>query len=278
MFYISSITGALVPFDPKGTSDTQVQTLEPSSSVQFSTTLSSEISELEVQKPNSNIVRQDAAVFDGHSTSLTGAGNAVNIGRTGAAIAYGIKPGNKAADKLQEGVAKVGSIEESKNLGDVTENDPHRVHAVSRSGYKKSQVLKEKKQAVFASDIMSTPVFSLQCDEPLQRAQKIFKDKHFRHIPIVSGVGNIVGILSDRDILGIDPWSMSSDILIKDRMVTNILTARPQTEIKEIAKVMIQHRIGCLPIVDDKAVLVGMLTRSDILRAIVNHAPIEMWT
>ena len=51
----------------------------------------------------------------------------------------------------------------------------------------------------------------------------------------------------------------------------------PETEIRLIADVLIKERIGAMPIVDEKEKLVGIVTRSDILRTVVK-APLELWT
>ena len=61
-------------------------------------------------------------------------------------------------------------------------------------------------------------------------------------------------------------------------MKTNVLTARPATEIRSVANVMFKQRIGAMPIVDEGGKLVGILTRSDILKAVINRAPLELWT
>ena len=180
-------------------------------------------------------------------------------------------------------IPKVGAVQHSTQVNDDAGESRERVNPIKRSNYRSAPPDKERKRVVAAIDIMSSPVFSLREDMPLEEAEKVFKSKKFRHIPIVSAAGQLVGIVSDRDfigrvLVGPSPQKNANASLIRERMVTNILTARPQTEIRAIAEVMIAHHIGCLPIVEESGALVGILTRSDILRAIVNHAPIELWT
>ena len=64
---------------------------------------------------------------------------------------------------------------------------------------------------------------------------------------------------------------------VRDIMATPVLTAHADTEIREIARVLFEERIGAVPIVDSQGQLVGMVTRSDILRTIMNHAPLDLW-
>jgi acetoin utilization protein AcuB len=56
-----------------------------------------------------------------------------------------------------------------------------------------------------------------------------------------------------------------------------VLTAHPDTSIRDIARVFFEERIGAVPIVDRGETLVGIVTRSDILRTILNSAPLELW-
>lgn len=133
------------------------------------------------------------------------------------------------------------------------------------------QVPREK--AILAKQIMTTTVISVGAESLTSEARKIFKEKRFRHLPVLSKEGRLVGILSDRDF--IDRPVMSD--YAKDAMTTNVLTARPETQIRIIASVMFKERIGAMPIVDSESRLVGILTRSDILRTLVNQAPLELW-
>jgi len=64
---------------------------------------------------------------------------------------------------------------------------------------------------------------------------------------------------------------------IEPLYLKKVLTATPETQIREIARVLIEQRKGVMPIVDANAHMVGIITRSDILRTIVNQAPLELW-
>ena len=133
---------------------------------------------------------------------------------------------------------------------------------------------------------MTKRVLSLSGDDKVSKAWKIFIERRFRHLPIVSKDNKVVGILSDRDFISkpnshlgaVTALIPESDVLISGVMKTNIITAHPETEIRLIAKVMIERKIGSMPLIDESGKLVGILTRTDILRAVVNNAPFELWT
>jgi acetoin utilization protein AcuB len=61
-------------------------------------------------------------------------------------------------------------------------------------------------------------------------------------------------------------------------MRSRVLSATPTTEIREIAHVMLDEHVSAITILDSSCHPVGILTTSDILRAIVHRSPLELWT
>ena len=141
---------------------------------------------------------------------------------------------------------------------------------------------KPRKPAVLAQDIMTSPVLTLTPDSPLTEAWTLMTSRHIRHIPIVSETGLMVGIVSDRDILHLSQTLQqgfhSLTHAIREVMTMAVLTATRETPIQEISSVMLWEKISALPILDTAHRPEGILTTTDILRALVNHAPLELWT
>ncbi len=145
----------------------------------------------------------------------------------------------------------------------------------------------ERQPALHAHQIMSTPVTTLTPETSLLDAWALFRKTRYRHIPIVDDTGCLVGIVSDRDLLRyaavngrIPPYdgdSPEAHTPIATLMKPRVLTATPDTEIRQIARVLIEQHIGAMPIMDYAGRLRGIVTRSDILRALVTHAPLELW-
>lgn len=145
----------------------------------------------------------------------------------------------------------------------------------------------ERQRALFAHQIMTTPVVTLSPETTIVEAWREFRERRFRHIPVVDPRRRVVGIISDRDLLRyaaisgrVPPYdedSPEADTTIEGMMKKRVLTASPDTEIREIARVLFEQRVGAMPVVDDNGHPVGIITRSDILRTLVNHAPLELW-
>lgn len=128
---------------------------------------------------------------------------------------------------------------------------------------------------ILAGQIMSRPVKVLHVESLLHEAWDLVKDNRFRHLPILKD-GVVVGLVSDRELLRQLQYiegrheNVSQDLFVRDVMVTRVMCARPETEISHIAKVFIQERIGAMPILQTEGALVGIVTRSDILKTIVS--------
>ena len=138
---------------------------------------------------------------------------------------------------------------------------------------------KQRKRLFLAKDLMSNPPFTVSSDINLEAAWKIIVDKRFRHLLVTNDDKKLCGVLSDRDLLRKFAWGSGVPFgtPISDIMRTEILTASPESEIREIAKVMFEERVGCVPIVSEDSGLEGIITRSDILRALLVRAPVELW-
>jgi acetoin utilization protein AcuB len=143
------------------------------------------------------------------------------------------------------------------------------------------------KKISLAHQLMKSPVKSLPATISLKAAEAFLRENKIRHVPIVDKETNMIeGLLSDRDILrkwaGIDDtfidWIQKidkSDILVSECMRTKVLVADPDDRLVDIARVMFLQKIGCMPIVGKELKLVGMITRSDILRMIMSTAPVD---
>jgi len=291
MFYVSNITGTLTSYDPALTPisiSTQLVSrtapIDPTAHL-LKEALAAEKTPIPVGitlldkavTGTTSPVSDDAAVFDGHvlptNRDLSGIHDSTNIGRAGAIMAYQVQSGEVSADiSKHEEISPIQSVDADHNIDQEHGKSAYRVTPINN--YRRPT--QDRHTAVIAADIMSSPVFTILSNTSLTEVKSIFREHKFRHIPIVSQTNKLVGIISDRDFFG--RKSDLDAVIVGDLMVTNILTARPETEIRDIAEVMIGHEIGCLPILDEVGTIVGIVTRGDILRAIVNHAPVEMWT
>ncbi|TGN01300.1 CBS domain-containing protein [Leptospira yasudae] len=130
----------------------------------------------------------------------------------------------------------------------------------------------ESLSSLIARDLMSSPVVFFLEQDPIARAEEIFIEKRFRHVPVLDDSNTLCGILSDRDWMR---WKLGhsdeSELgkTIGQMMKTRVLSVQIHAGIGEISKVLFEERIGCLPVVNESIHVIGMITRSDVLRAIL---------
>ncbi|MDH5546958.1 MAG: CBS domain-containing protein [Gammaproteobacteria bacterium] len=158
----------------------------------------------------------------------------------------------------------------------------------AKKAYKKVTTLPpEREPAIAAHQIMTTPVVSLPVNASIVEAWKLFRERRFRYVPVLSVTGKLIGILSDRALLryaattgNVPPYPSNSPqatTSIEQLVKMQVITATPDTRIREIARLMMEKHVGAMPIMDRYENLIGIITRSDILRTVVNHAPLELW-
>jgi acetoin utilization protein AcuB len=123
---------------------------------------------------------------------------------------------------------------------------------------------------------MSEPAVTIRAVAPVREAFELLKTRKIRHLPVVDERGRLVGIVTDRDLrqMVFDPAIQERlgdvDVLegltVREIMTWGVITVRPQTEIRQAARLMHEQKVGALPVVDAGRV-VGMLTERDVLRA-----------
>ena len=132
-------------------------------------------------------------------------------------------------------------------------------------------------------DWMTREVASVRRNDVLAIADDLMRLGRIRHTPVLEDHSDdLVGIVSQRDLfrgalaaaLGYGQHAQQKVLgmlVIKDIMSTNPVTTTPDTPLADAARVMLERKIGCLPVLEDGR-LVGILTESDFLRFAVEHA------
>ncbi|MCW7481241.1 CBS domain-containing protein [Leptospira kanakyensis] len=127
-----------------------------------------------------------------------------------------------------------------------------------------------EKTVYFLHEIMSQPAYALPSTETIAGCLDFMLEKRIRHLPITDAQGILVGFVSDRDILE-KSKSYERDWPISDIMTKRVLVGAPQSEIRGVTKVLLEERIGCIPVVDDDNHPIGIVTRSDLLRLLLKY-------
>lgn len=138
----------------------------------------------------------------------------------------------------------------------------------------------KRERVRYADEVMTYSLMTIEQNGTVEQAWKIIQSHGFHHLPVLSAGAKLVGIVSDRDILAALA-TFGTEVMtqnVASLMQVRVLSATPKTEIRLIAGIMAENHIGAIPIVDSEDQVDGIVTRTDILRILVNQAPLELWT
>ena len=128
-------------------------------------------------------------------------------------------------------------------------------------------------------DVMTHDPLTVAATETVGKADEIMSENNIRQIPVVDG-RELIGIVTDRDIR-----SFLSDALLADpdarekalkTGVGNIMTREPlfvapDDDLQEAVELLIEHKYGAIPVVDEAEGLVGIVSYVDVLRCFLNR-------
>lgn len=124
---------------------------------------------------------------------------------------------------------------------------------------------------MLVKEVMRKPVTVVPVEATLGEANELMLSRSFRHLPVVDQ-GRLVGVLTDRDIRyatsSLCPMPRSAGDSVALAMSRHPLTADPLDPMEDAARIMREHKIGCLPVLDGGE-LVGILTGMDLLDALM---------
>jgi CBS domain-containing protein len=115
-------------------------------------------------------------------------------------------------------------------------------------------------------------------DDLVSQAQHRMQSADVRHLPIVAADGKLLGLVSDRDLRQAGASTLPSlsryeaplrlmTMLVKDIMRTDVTTVGGETTLADAGQLLLEHKIGCLPVLHHDRTLVGIVTVTDLLRA-----------
>ena len=129
---------------------------------------------------------------------------------------------------------------------------------------------------------MRAPAVTINIAAPLSEALALMREHDVRRLPATLDTGELRGIITQGDIrgadilrvAGLDPVDIADalrHVKVADVMSQDPLTVTPETGLREAALLMIENKIGGLPVVDDENSVVGIITESDLFEALLQQ-------
>jgi CBS domain-containing membrane protein len=133
------------------------------------------------------------------------------------------------------------------------------------------------------ADLMSTDVVTLTEDETLAHAQRCMARGRIRHLPVVREE-RLVGLITHRDLLAAsfsifaevdasEQRRVFDTVRVVEAMHRDVVTVSPSLAVSKAARILLENKYGCLPVVDEEQRLQGIVTEADFLRLTVQLLP-----
>lgn len=128
-------------------------------------------------------------------------------------------------------------------------------------------------------DIMTKDPLTVTPTETIGQADELMNTNKIRQLPVVQGK-DLVGIVTDRDIRsflsgslleGVEAREEALNTKVREIMTTEPMTLSPDDDLQEAVEIMIDEKIGGIPVVDEAEGLVGIVTYVDVLRCFLNR-------
>jgi len=138
------------------------------------------------------------------------------------------------------------------------------------------------------ADVMSHGVVTLAADLSVLAAWQLLVARGVGQAPVVDAQGRLVGLLSRAELLQPDrlPLPGANSLVwhaflaqpVAAVMWTPVPAVAAETDLRRVARVLLDTHLPGLPVVSEEGAVSGFISRSDILRAVVNDPPLDLWS
>lgn len=153
----------------------------------------------------------------------------------------------------------------------------------AQQAYRDMLQLNQREPIIHAHQLMSYPVNTIPMEMDILAARRSFQQLKFKQMPVINTRHQLVGLLTIENLLQFiiidgDRVQYLEGKRVADAMSPQVITADPIADIRRIAKLMHEYHLHGVPIVDEQDNLLGIVSRSDILRAVTNEPPLNLWS
>ena len=151
--------------------------------------------------------------------------------------------------------------------------------------YRKLLAREENREPVYhAYQIMSTPVQAISEDLSINQALEQFQLFPYQVFPLINARRELVGILPRKKlyeyIVNNGSFAEIKNKRVGDCFLTDhsqVYTTSPVTDVRRITTLLVEKNLDALPVVEEQGTIVGMVSRTDILRCAITDPPLSLW-
>lgn len=151
------------------------------------------------------------------------------------------------------------------------------------NAYKKMANIDTLEPVYQVKDIMSKELIYIDTKYTIQEAYDLLNEHEINQIPIISFGKKIMGLINKKTILTLlmEDLENSQEILnrkLEDIFLPEIITTDPISDIRRVAKVMIDFKLDAIPVVNEEDIVLGIVSKTDILKAVSHLPKFQLWS
>lgn len=174
-------------------------------------------------------------------------------------------------DTAQDETIVIQGVDRSTN----TEQIGSVVDKTGIDAYRKMLHANEKTVIVHAHQIMTHPVTTLVSNITATQAFEDFEKYGFNQFPVMTPQMKLIGMIDRANVMQAyyeTPLKTLAELINEE-----VITADPVSDVRRIAQVMHEYKLSAIPIVNDQDKLVGLISKTDILKALITDPPLSLW-
>jgi len=143
---------------------------------------------------------------------------------------------------------------------------------------KQRQAQQNPSRVSLLAEIMTNQIITLTADADVNDAWQLFQKHGFHHIPIIDKDNIVLAMLSERDIL--QGPGVQKNISLENIMPfasSQVFCFSADTDIRQATRILYEYDLGALPIISEDHQLLGIVSRTDIIKVVSHYGPLELW-
>ena len=166
-------------------------------------------------------------------------------------------------------------------IEDFTKHNKQNENALN--SYKKLANIDTSDIVFHVKDIMTKDCIYIDSKSTIQESYDVLKEFKIGQMPVVTFGKKILGMIDKKMILNflMDDLENPHNILnrkLEDLYLPQLITADPITDIRRVAKVMIDFKLHAIPIVEENDILIGIVSKTDIIKAVSHIPQFHLWS
>lgn len=126
-------------------------------------------------------------------------------------------------------------------------------------------------------DVIETNACFLHEEDTILHASKFMKEERIRNLPVVDQNKKLVGLITLREIIE-TMFHNPDQILVRSAMLKQeqVVSVTQDIDLTQAIKIMMENKFGCLPVIDAKGILIGMISEANLLKVLQKYASLPL--